>query len=232
MSNRGDMTCFHEPYNEAFYYGFDRRNNRYFIANPELPESPQLTLKSVHDKLTGLAGESVFVKDFAYSVNHLADEKFLDCFNHSFLIRDPEKVITSMYSRWSDITLAEIGFEDLYTLFNRVSDRQGLAPVVIDSDELMASPEAGMMAYCEKMGLEFIPQSLNWEAEGDNTSNPTWNTDEHGFHDSLKTSTGLQKQKRDYPALDSSADMMRMYESCRPYYDVLFEQRLRFDPNL
>ena len=231
MSNRGDMTCFHEPYNEAFYYGFDRRNNRYFKANPELPELPQLTLKAVHDKLTELVvGEPVFVKDFAYSINHLADEKFLDCFNHSFLIRDPEKVITSMYSRWPDITLAEIGFEDLYTLFNRIADRQGQAPVVIDSDELMASPDVGIKAYCETMGLEFMSQSLTWEAEGENTSNPTWNTDEHGFHDSLKSSTGLQKQKRDYPPLESSADMMRLYESCRPYYDALFEQRLRIDP--
>jgi hypothetical protein len=221
------MTCFHEPYNEAFYYGFDRRNHRYFIANSELPESPQLTLQSVHEKLVDLAGEPVFVKDFAYSIIHRADEKFLDCFNHSFLIRDPEKVITSMYSRWPDITLAEIGFEDLYTLFNRVSDRLGRAPVVIDSDELMASPEAGIKIYCETMGLEFIPQSLTWEAGGENTRNPTWNTDEHGFHDSLKGSTGLQKQKRNYPPLDSSADMMRLYESCRPYYDALYEQRLR-----
>ena len=32
-----------------------------------------------------------------------------------------------------------------------------------------------------------------------NERNPTWNSDEDGFHDSLKASTGLKKQKRDYP---------------------------------
>ena len=230
MSNRGDMTCFHEPYNEAFYYGYDRRNNRYFIADPEIPESPQLTIKSVHEKLARLvSNEPVFIKDFAYSVIHQADDKFLDCFKHSFLIRDPEKVLTSMHSRWPDITLAEVGFEDLHTLFQRIADREGRAPVVIDSDELMASPEAGMMAYCETMGLDFIPQSLSWQV-GDNSSNPTWNSDEHGFHDSLKTSTGLQKQKRYYPPLESNADMIRMYESCRPFYEALFEQRLPIGP--
>ncbi|MEM7565152.1 MAG: sulfotransferase family protein [Pseudomonadota bacterium] len=163
MSNRGDMNCLHEPYNEAYYYGFDRRNHRYFIADPSTPESPDLTLSSVHRKLTRLAEkESVFIKDFAYSVMHYADEAFLDRFHHSFLIRDPVKVITSMHSRWPDITLAELGFEDLHTLFNRVADRDGSAPVVIDSDELMAAPEIGMRAYCERMGIEFLPQALSW----------------------------------------------------------------------
>ena len=229
MSQRGDLTCFHEPYNEAFYYGFDRRNNRYFIANPDLPESPHLTINSVHQNLLQQATNGrVFVKDFAYSIMHKADRNFLDSFNHSFLIRDPEKVLTSMHSRWPDITLAEVGFEDLHTLFNRVADRTGVMPVVIDSDELMSSPTAGMSAYCEAMGFEFIKQAMSWSAQGENTSNPTWNTDEHGFHDQLKASTGLQKQARSYPALETSPEMMRLHQSCRPHYDALFAHRLKF----
>ena len=55
MSNRGDMECFHEPYNEAYYYGEDRRNDRYFIADPELEVTSGLSIDSVHDKLLGLA---------------------------------------------------------------------------------------------------------------------------------------------------------------------------------
>lgn len=227
MSNRGDMSCHHEPYNHAYYYGFDRRNNRYFIADPALSESPELTIDSVHRRLIADARKGpVFVKDFAYSIMHMADKSFLDAFRHSFLIRDPEKVLTSMHSRWPDITLAEIGFEDLYTLYNRIADREGKAPVVIDSDELMEAPEAGMAAYCAAIGIEFIPAAMQWESRGEN---PTWNEDEHGFHDSLKASTGLQKQKRDYPPLDSSADMLRLYQSCKPFYDAMFEQRLRID---
>ena len=228
MANRGDLTCFHEPYNEAYYYGYDRRNHRYFIADPDTPESPDLTLTSVHRKLTDLvAREPVFIKDFAYSIIHYADDSFLDCFHHSFLIRDPEKVITSMHSRWPDITLAELGFEDLNTLFNRIADREGRKPVVIDSDELMSDPDGMMQAYCEAMDIDFVPEALSWEAEGENLENPTWNTDEHGFHDSLKASTGLKKQKRNYAPLDSSPDMLRLYESCKPFYDSLFEQRLK-----
>ncbi len=117
MANRGDMACFHEPYNEAFYYGEDRRHDRYFIDDKTLQVSADLSIKSVHEKMLRLvAEEQVFIKDFGYSIMHMADETFLDAFAHTFLIRDPAKVITSMHSRWPDINLAEIGFEDLHTL--------------------------------------------------------------------------------------------------------------------
>jgi len=224
MANRGDMTCFHEPYNEAFYYGEDRRHDRYFKADQSLQTTSGLSIRTVHEKLLTLAEkEQVFIKDFAYSVMHMADEAFLDKFTHTFLIRDPAKVVTSLHSRWPDINLAEIGFEDLHTLFKRIADKTGKAPPVVDSDTLLEAPEAGMQAYCKAVEIPFIESALNWEDRADQNreKNATWNSDEHGFHDSLKASTGLKPQKREYPALESSADMMRLYEASMPHYESL-----------
>lgn len=228
MLNRGDLTCFHEPYSEAYYYGEDRRNDRYFKADSKLETSSGLTFASLHNKLIKAAGDSqVFLKDFAYSIIHMADDTFLDSFTHTFLIRNPEKVLTSMHARWPDVTLPEIGFEDLHTLYTRVADRYGKAPVVIDSDELLAEPAMGMKVYCNAVGIPFIPAAMSWEKRDEN---PTWNADEHGFHDNLKASTGLKIQKRDYPPLNSSDDMMRLYKACKPHYDALFESRTRLAP--
>ena len=154
----------------------------------------------------------------------MADDSFLDCFDHAILIRDPEKVITSIHARWPDVTLPEIGFEELHTLFRRVADRTGKTPVVIDSDELLDAPERGMQAFCDAMQIPFIEESLHWEKQD---KNPTWNNDEHGFHDALKQSTGLKKQKRNYPALDSSDDMLRLYRASLEHYEALFDQRLK-----
>lgn len=232
MENRGDMTCLHEPYNEAFYYGEDRRHDRYYIADPDLQPTKGLTIASVHDRLLGLAANGpVFVKDFAYSIIHMADDRFLDSITHTFLIRDPEKVLTSMHARWPDISLSEIGFEELHTLYNRIADREGKAPVVLDSDELLANPGAAMAAYCDAIGIPFVAEALSWEEKVDENKDRdvTWNNDEHGFHDSLKASTGLKPQKRDYPPLESSADMLRLYKTSKPHYDALYKHRLRFD---
>ena len=204
-----------------------------FSSGGEFSNLLAVTIASVHDKLTKLAlNEPVFVKDFAYSIIHLADDRFLNAFTHTFLIRDPEKVITSMYSRWPDISLAEIGFEDLRTLFDRIADRDGQTPPVIDSDELLQSPHAGMAAYCAAVGLSFLPDALNWEdkKEKHRGKNPTWNTDEEGFHDSLRASTELKKQKRHYPPLTSSVDMIRLYEASMPHYEALSKYRLPISP--
>lgn len=227
MANRGDMRCFHESYNEAYYYGADRRNDRYYSAEPGLPIKQHLTHASVHRDMTALAeSESIFIKDFAYSIMHMADDAFLDAFTHTFLIRDPEKVITSLHARWPDVILPEIGFEELHTLYNRITDREGKAPVVIDSDELLQSPVSGMKTYCESVGIPFIADALQWDKSNEN---PTWNNDEHGFHDALKSSTTLAPQKRHYPALESNPDMLRLYEASLPHYQALYEKRVRFD---
>lgn len=224
MANRGDMVCFHEPYNEAYYYGIDRRHDRYFIADPKLQTAPDLSFASVHEKLTMLAErESVFIKDFAYSITHLADNRFLQSFRHTFLIRNPEKILTSMHARWPDIILPEIGLHELYTLFQRIAERDAKAPPLIDSDELLKSPREAMEAYCNAVGIPYIAEAMQWRKQD---TNPTWNTDDHGFHDALKQSTGLAEQPRSYPPLESSADMMRMYEALKPLYDELHRYRI------
>ena len=75
MKNRGDMACFHEPYNEAYYYGEDRRNDRYFIADPGLKVAEGLTHASVHQRLTTLTNsEPVFIKDFASQTENFLRE--------------------------------------------------------------------------------------------------------------------------------------------------------------
>ena len=227
MENRGDMLCFHEPYNEAFYYGSDRRHDRYFIAEPSLQVDDELSFDSVHQKLLRLsARQPVFIKDFAYSISHLADDGFLDAFTHTFLIRDPKKMVTSLHTRWPDITLAEMGYQDLHTLFRRVRDRSGDTPFVIDSDELLQSPDRGIKLYCEAVGIPFLPEALHWERQN---KNPTWNSDRHGFHSALKDSTGLKPQKRDYPALESSADMLRLYQASLPDYQALLAHKVCID---
>ena len=199
-------------------------------ATPESPRTPGLTVAKVWQDLHNDAQErQVFIKDFPHYIKHLWDDAFLGNFHHSFLIRDPEKVLTSMHSRWPDVTLPEIGFEELHTLFRRVADRDGTAPVVIDSDEILASPEAGMKAYCDAVGIPFVAEALTWEKRSEN---PTWNSDDHGFHDSLKASTGFKTQKRDYPPLESSKDMMRLYRASRPHYEALFEIRIRIGDEL
>ena len=64
----------------------------------------------------------------------------LDLFDHCFLIRDPAKTISSMFSHWPDFHASEIGVREQRELFDRIADRDGKAPPVLDSDDLLADP--------------------------------------------------------------------------------------------
>ena len=43
MQQRGDFTCFHEPFNEAHYYGSDRRSQQ----DADVPDTEGLSLSAV-----------------------------------------------------------------------------------------------------------------------------------------------------------------------------------------
>lgn len=49
------------------------------------------------------ASGPVFSKDFPHYIDHLWNDDLLSHFNHSFLIRDPAKTISSMYANQRDI---------------------------------------------------------------------------------------------------------------------------------
>ena len=51
MRQRGDVECFHEPFNEAYYYGSDRQSQR----DAEVPDTEGLSYASVWNQLEAAA---------------------------------------------------------------------------------------------------------------------------------------------------------------------------------
>ena len=66
MRQRGDMTCLHEPYGEAWYQG---ENPLWPRLTEDSLRTPGLTLESVSAKLLHTAKtKSVFIKDFPHYI--------------------------------------------------------------------------------------------------------------------------------------------------------------------
>ncbi|MDA0702824.1 MAG: sulfotransferase family protein [Proteobacteria bacterium] len=220
MRERGDFLCLHEPFNEVYYYGQDRRTDR----DAHIPPRPGLAFPSVWAEIQAQAAAGpVFLKDFAYSIEHMADDAFLDRFDHGFLIRDPAKVLPSIHHRWPDFTLEEAGFEALSRLFDRVRARIGTVPPVIDSDDLLARPAETVEAFCAAVGIPFLPQALNWQPKEE--AKASW-YDGGSWHDNLRRSTGIQAQPRSYAALDDDPRLRHAHDLCRPIYEALYAHRL------
>ena len=222
MRMRGDMNCFHEPFGEAWYQGEDARWPR---IKPENPRIEGLTMDSVWQTLQRAAAEGpVFSKDFPHYIEHMWSDEFLGHFNHSFLIRDPAKVATSMYKHWPDFVLKEIAFVEQRTLFDRLCDQLGHAPPVIDSDDLLENPHGIVETYCNAVGIPYIEAALSWKpGERDEVS---W-YDGGSWHGNLRDSDGLKPQARQYIDISEAPDRVKeIYETVLPHYQHLYGHRL------
>ena len=230
MRMRGDMACFHEPFGEAWYQGEDARAPR--LAD-DSPRKPGLSFAAVTKKLQRAAeARKVSSKDMPQFTDHLWSDDFLRLFRHSFLIRDPAKVLASLkrsYDRKGDgveFTPDEIGFEAQRRLFDRLSERDGEAPVVIDSDDLLEKPAAMVAAYCEAMDIPFIAEALSWEP-GSRAEVLWYDGDDSIWHETLKNSDGLKPQARKaVDVCELPVRMQDLYHAFLPHYRYLHAHRI------
>ena len=222
MRMRGDLNCFHEPFGEAWYQGEEPLWPR---VQEDSVRTPGLTLDSVWETLKQAAARGpVFTKDFPHYIINRCTDDFLDFFNHSFLIRDPAKTITSMYKHWPDFHEDEMGFTEQRQLFDKVCDKYGKAPTVIDSDDLLTNPRTMVELYCNSVGIPFIEEALSWEA-GARDEVSWW--DGGSFHENLRNSTGLVAQERKYVDIsETSLRVQELYHKVLPHYEYMYGHRL------
>ena len=223
MRMRDDMTCFHEPFGEAWYQGEEPRWPR---ARADSVRTPGLTLEGVWEKLRrAVAQGPVFSKDFPHYVAHMWTDERLDLFHHSFLIRDPAKTLSSLFRHWPDFHPGEVGVVEQRELFDRVADRNGAAPPVLDSDDLLADPAAMVMAYCDSVGIRFLPEALRWEP-GARDEVSWW--DGGSFHENLRNSDGLKPQPTRSVDMDRAPARVRtVYDAVIEHYEHMHRYRLR-----
>ncbi|KAF5235949.1 hypothetical protein FANTH_11457 [Fusarium anthophilum] len=99
-------------------------------------------------------------------------------FQFTFLIRHPRRAIPSYYrctvppldevTGFYDFMPNEAGYKELVRFFDflikeNIVDKDNL--VVIDADDLLDNPEKTIRLYCEKTGIDFKPEMLEWSDE-------------------------------------------------------------------
>ena len=224
MRQRGDIACLHEPFGEAWYQGETPLWPR---LTDQSVRTPGLTLESVWKSMLAQAKEGpVFSKDFPLYIDHMWDDEMLSYFTHSFLIRNPAMTITSMYDKWPDFHEKEVGFAEQRALFERILDKTGTPPPVIDSDDLLENPAEIVEKWCEAVGLPFIESALSWEP-GARDEVSWW--DGGSFHANLRNSDGLKPQPRkSYIKIEEAPlRVQEVYERVIPHYEFMYQHRIR-----
>lgn len=141
-----------------------------------------------------------------------------------FLIRDPALVVASYVKSRAECTPADIGLLQQAELFDRVAQRMGRAPLVIDGEQFLQDPAQHLAAICNDAGVPFEPvreRMLHWPA-GPRTSDGVWAPH---WYDAVWRSTGFEPWRPRTPVLDAQGQ--RVAEACRPAYDALLRYAVR-----
>lgn len=181
--------------------------------------------RSVAETLSGPIPGGAAVWYQKHMAHHLLPDvgrEWLDApsFRHAFLIRDPAAMLVSLDTVTPDPTLADTGLPQQVELFDRMADRDGAAPPVIDSADVLADPEGQLRALCARLGLAFDPAMLAW-APGPRATDGAWAPHWYG---SVEASTGFGRPRTE--AAEVPDRLRPVLDQCRPLFDHLSSYRL------
>lgn len=139
---------------------------------------------------------------------------------HAFLIRDPDRVVTSYFRKRIAVRAEHLGCERQVEYFERESDRLGVAPPVVDSADILLDPPGMLQRLCSALGISWDPAMLEWEP-GIRDTDGIWASH---WYDSVAASTGFGPP--DFGLVELDDEAKRLADACRPFYERLAKHRL------
>ena len=133
---------------------------------------------------------------------------------HVFLVRDPDLMVASYAQKNALSDASQLGFARLQAYHDRVSQRLGRAAPVVDSNRLLADPEAGLKALCAAIGIAWDPAMLRWP-KGPHPADGIWASH---WYNAVWSSEGFGPPT---PASPLDAGQQRIADQCRASYEAL-----------
>lgn len=225
FENRSDCAVWDEPF-YAYYLaqtGLDHPMCNEVIAAGESEDWQKIaddcTVTPLEVNRHGNHPSIHYQKHMTHHMLPEIDLAWLSSVTNAFLIRRPEAVLASYHDRHTQIELRDVGFQEQADVFDRVAQERGEAPVVMDSDDILADPKGALTRLCAALGIPFDEAMLSWPA-GRRDSDGVWAAH---WYKSVEASTGLAKPRAARPLPDH---LRPLADQCRPYYDRLSEHRI------
>lgn len=218
--NRDDCEVLDEP----FYAYYLKQTGLNHPAADEVMASQSTDWREVTAICQGPAPKNApifYQKQMSFHVLDEVDRKWMSKLTHCFLIRDPESVVASYAQVRETPTLQDIGFVQQAELYDYVCQHLEPSPVVIDSAEFLAQPEAMLRAWCAILGIDFSEDMLSWP-KGPRDSDGVWAPH---WYASVWASTGFAEPRANKPALNQ--ELQALADQAQPFYQDLYDRRLR-----
>lgn len=221
MMERGDFEVLHEPFSYLYYV----HEKHASISQEFIDRNHPVTYPAIREMILEESEKKpVFFKDMAAHCYYdlVNDSGFLSRVTHTFLIRDPAKTIASFYALNPDVTRLEIGCEQLCRLYRITQEMSDRTPIIVDADDLEGDPAAIMAAYCDLLGVPFLPHSLTWSPQ----SPEKWKMWEK-WHTDAAQSTGIVKNLEVFEhTIENNARLRSYYKYHLPFYREMHRERI------
>jgi Sulfotransferase domain len=166
------------------------------------------------------AGRLVYQKQMTHHMLPGFGLDWMDAADHAFLIRAPERVVASYAARREAVTPADLGFDRQAEIFDRVAQRRGAVPPVVDAEAIRADPPGTLGRLCAALGLAFDAAMLAWPP-GPRASDGVWAAH---WYAAVNASTGFARPEPAPPPL--SGESRAVAEACRLDYHRLLAHAL------
>jgi hypothetical protein len=85
---------------------------------------------------------------------------WIDGLASCLLIRDPAEMITAYIVKNDVPTMEDLGMDQLVEVYERVVNRTGAVPPIVDSRDVLENPRRVLGLLCEAVGVEFSESML------------------------------------------------------------------------
>ena len=213
---RGDCAAVDEPFYAAWLAatGADHPMRAEVLASQ--PTDPAMVAASL---LAPVAQPLFYQKHMAHHLLQDMPRGWMAACRHVLLIRHPARVVASYAQKHVPGTVADLGYPQLCALHAELT-AAGTPPVVLDTTDLRAAPEAMLRKLCAALGIAFTPLMLAWPA-GPRPFDGVWAAHWYG---AVHRSTGFAGTEGPLPRLQGQ--MAALAEAAMPDYARLSAVKL------
>ena len=220
FENRNNTAVIDEP----FYANYLHRTGIDHPGRDKILVSQSTDWNTVVKLITGPIPNECSIwyqKHMAHHVIGPGDLNWLKGLRNCFLIRHPREVISSYYRQNPIKEIRDLGFIQQVELFDIIKKMTKDTPIVVDSKDILTSPEKYLQLLCKCLEIEFSQKMLSWppgRRDTDGIWAPFW-------YQNVEKSTGFITYRKKNDSVPSK--YQNFLDQCISYYDYLSSFKLQ-----